>query len=137
MDVPPRSWSQLTGVAQQLAGGLFPGEVVALRVVDDERIRSLNREYRQVDSATDILSFPADESDYPHRGDLALSWDAVLRQARANGNDAVAEASALIAHGMLHLAGYDHPDDAAQAEMDRLTRELCAGAGIKVENFGH
>ena len=65
------------------------------------------------------------------------SWDAVLRQARANGNTDVQEACALLAHGMLHLAGHDHPDDAAQAEMDRLTRLMCADAGIKVENFGH
>ena len=117
--------------------GLFPTEQVALRVMDDAAIRSLNRQFRNVDRATDILSFPADPSDHPHRGDLALSWDAVQRQARDNGNTDVQEAAALLAHGMLHLAGHDHPDDESQAEMDRLTREICASAGIKVENFGH
>lgn len=137
IDVPPRSWSELISLAEAMARGLFPAGQVALRVMDDDSIRRLNREFRNVDSATDVLSFPADPSDYPHRGDLALSWDAVLRQARTNGNTDVQEACALLAHGMLHLAGHDHPDDAAQAEMDRLTRLMCADAGIKVENFGH
>ena len=137
LDVPPRSWSQLIDIADTMACGLFPREVVALRVMDDTAIRRLNRDFRNVDEATDILSFPADPEDFPHRGDLALSWDAVLRQARRNGNSEISEASALIAHGLLHLAGHDHPDAAAQAEMDRLTREICASAGIKVEEFGH
>ncbi len=137
LDVPPRSWSQLINIAEAMARALFPDGQVALRVMDDSDIRRLNQEFRNVDRATDILSFPADPSDYPHRGDLALSWDAVLRQARCNGNPEVAEASALIAHGLLHLAGHEHPDDASQAEMDRLTRAMCAAAGIKVEEFGH
>jgi probable rRNA maturation factor len=137
VDVPPRSWSQLTFIAGQIAHALFPREVVALRIMDDAAIRCLNREFRSVDQPTDILSFPADASDFPQRGDLALNWDAVLRQARANGNNEVVEAAALVAHGMLHLAGHDHPDEQSQAEMDRLTRELCSAAGIKVENFGH
>lgn len=120
-----------------MARALFPEEVVALRVMDDTAIRRLNREFRNVDRATDILSFPADSSDWPHRGDLALSWDAVKRQSRLNGNSELEEACALLAHGLLHLAGHDHPDEQAQAEMDRLTRTICAEAGIKVENFGH
>ena len=137
VDVPPRSWSQLCCITERIAHALFPEEVVALRIMDDAAIRRLNREFRNVDRATDILSFPADSADYPQRGDLALSWDAVLRQAARNGNSDVAEAAALVAHGMLHLAGHDHPDEQGQAEMDRLTRNLCSAAGIKVEEFGH
>ena len=126
--------SAATGIAQQL----FPGRTVAVRVVDDAAIRSLNREFRAVDSATDVLSFPV-EDDVPtgHAGDIALSWDAAIRQAGANGNTVVMEAVALLAHGMLHLAGWDHANDAAHDAFDHRTRELCKLFGIEVDFFGH
>lgn len=109
-----------------------------MRVGGDALLRELNRAYRGVDSATDVLSFPAGPGALRHHlGDIALSWDAALRQARANGNSVEAEAAALLAHGMLHLAGYDHPDASAQIEMDEKTRELCRLAGYEVTNFGH
>jgi probable rRNA maturation factor len=127
---------------------LFPAAEVALRIVSAEQIRELNRNYRGVDEATDVLSFPAAELRRPltaselkslcgHAGDIALAWDFVVRQARANANTPVAEALALLAHGLLHLAGYEHRDDAEQLVMDRLTRDLCREVGIEVQNFGH
>jgi probable rRNA maturation factor len=115
---------------------LFPTATVALRVVDDAAIRRLNREFRGVDEATDVLSFPG-EGLAGHGGDIALSWDAVVRQARANGNTPADEAAALVIHGLLHLAGWDHADAAGQEAMDARTRELCQSAGIEVKFFGH
>ncbi len=136
VDVPPRSWADLMSACAPAAQQLFPAATVALRVVDDAAIRRLNRDFRGVDEATDVLSFPAD--DLPgHGGDIALSWDAVERQAKANGNSPAAEAAALVIHGLLHLAGWDHADAAAQDAMDARTRELCQSVGIEVKSFGH
>ena len=115
---------------------LFPTATVALRVVDDAAIRRLNRDFRGVDEATDVLSFSGEGLD-GHGGDIALSWDAVERQARTNGNTLAAEAAALVIHGLLHLAGWDHADAAGQEAMDARTRELCQSVGIEVKSFGH
>lgn len=124
--------------ANRIAAELFPDRVVALRVVDDPEIRRLNRLYRRTDSPTDVLSFPPTPDEMPgHAGDIALSWDAVVRQAVDNGNSSLVEAVALIAHGMLHLAGWDHPDAATQDTFDDRTRSLCKSAEIEVEVFGH
>lgn len=115
---------------------LLPGSYLALRAVDDAAIRRLNREYRAQDTPTDVLAFPDDDAS-PHAGDIALNWQAAVRQARRHGHSPQAEAVALIAHGMLHLAGYDHDSEAARQRMDLRTRELCNLAGFEVKSFGH
>lgn len=135
-DVPPRSWLALSEAAETMAAQTLPGSIVALLVCGDERIRALNRLHRGVDQSTDVLSFPA-EGRAGHRGDIALNWHATLRQARHNGNSQEAEAAALVAHGLLHLAGYDHDSDQAEAEMNALTVDLCRRAGYEVRRFGH
>src|SRR4051812_43885563 len=148
-DVPPRSWERIASAAEAMAARLFPEGSVALRAVSDTEIRELNARYRGVDEATDVLSFPADlewTSERPggggsqpanHVGDLAISWDALQRQARANGNEPEEEAIALIAHGMLHLAGYDHETEAEDARMHSATLKLLRHVGVTAEIFGH
>jgi probable rRNA maturation factor len=84
--------------------------------VSDNRIRELNRKFRDVDKATDVLSFPEDESD--SLGDVAISLDTAARQAKENGLSLDNEIAQLILHGLLHLAGYDHETD--NGEMNRL-----------------
>ncbi|MBN2083370.1 rRNA maturation RNase YbeY [bacterium] len=122
--------------ATTLSAQLFPTGHVALRVLDGPAIHALNREYRGVDEATDVLSFPSGD-DGGFAGDLALNWEAVLKQARVNGNTPEAEAVALIAHGLLHLAGWDHQTEASARRMDARTRELCSIVKIEVKCFGH
>jgi len=104
----------------------------------DTQIRQLNRDYRGFDSVTDVLSFPpCDDDACSSAGDIALNWDAVERQAGHNGNTMLAEAVALAAHGLLHLAGWDHSTPADAATMDQRTRELCNMSGIQVGVYGH
>lgn len=136
VDVPPRLWADVVSAATTICEELFPGSCVALRAVDDAAIRRLNRDFRGVDAPTDVLTFPDDDAS-ANAGDIALNWQAAVRQARQHGHSPAAEAVALIAHGMLHLAGYDHDSDAAQRLMDRRTRELCNLAGFEVKSFGH
>jgi len=106
--------------------------------MDDTRIRQLNRDYRGINSATDVLSFPpSEDGSCSSAGDIALNWDAVARQAASNGNAILAEAVALSAHGLLHLAGWDHATPAKATAMDERTRALCNMFGIQVGVYGH
>jgi rRNA maturation RNase YbeY len=136
VDVPPRSWADIVSAATMICEELLPGSCVALRAVDDQAMRLLNREYRSIDSATDVLAFPDDDAS-ANAGDIALNWQAAVRQARRHGHCPEAEAVALITHALLHLAGFDHDSDAARRRMDLRTLELCNLAGFEVKSFGH
>ena len=134
-DVPPRSWERIASAAEAMAARLFPEGSVALRAVSDAEICAMNRQYRGIDQATDVLSF---QSQAPgHVGDIAISWDTTQRQATVNGNSPEDEAIALIAHGLLHLAGHDHDTDTADARMHAATLKLLRSVDAKVETFGH
>ncbi len=94
------------------------GEVeVSLVVTDDAELRDLNREYRGVDAATDVLSFAQldsgpDAAVFPtpvrQLGDIVISGDRVREQARDYGHSQRRELAYLAVHGLLHLLGYDH-----------------------------
>jgi probable rRNA maturation factor len=94
--------------------------------VSDKRIRQLNRQFRGVDKATDVLSFPADEE--TNLGDIAVSVDTAAAQAKENGLTFDGEVAQLILHGLLHLCGYDHETD--NGEMNRLEIKLRRKLGV-------
>lgn len=82
-------------------------------------MRLLNRRYRERDAATDVLSFPGERTpEGLHLGDVAISVDAVRRQARDAGHGHARELKELMLHGILHCLGHDHERDGG--EMDRL-----------------
>jgi probable rRNA maturation factor len=99
------------------------GEVTVL-LTTDVAIRKLNRQFRNKDRATDVLSFPADGIGAEEiAGDLAISVPTALRQAVEQGHSLSTEIKVLILHGLLHLAGHDHESDAGQmARRERLLR---------------
>lgn len=99
------------------------GEVTVLLSTDTE-IRRLNREFRGLNKATDVLSFPADGPGAGGlAGDLAISVPTALRQATEQGHALSVEIKVLMLHGLLHLAGYDHEADTGQmARRERLLR---------------
>src|SRR6185295_7260731 len=92
----------------------------------DKRIRELNRQFRGVDKATDVLSFPAEEE--LNLGDVAVSVETAAAQAKENGLTLDQEIAQLILHGLLHLSGYDHETD--NGEMNRLELRLRRKLGI-------
>jgi probable rRNA maturation factor len=102
---------------------------VGVLLCDDSTIRSLNREFRARDAATDVLSFPASFAQAdgpPYLGDIAISLETAARQAASSGSARDAEVKTLLLHGILHLAGFDHEtDDGEMAALEsRLRREL-------------
>ena len=94
--------------------------------VSNNRIRQLNRQFRGIDKATDVLSFPAGEPN--NLGDIAVSVETAEAQAKENGLSLDDEIAQLILHGLLHLSGYDHETD--NGEMNRLELKLRKQLGI-------
>lgn len=123
--VRKRELTQFLTRARQALGTI--GSVSVL-LTGDERIRAMNRQFRQVDSATDVLSFPpAPFAPAGHAGDLAISIETALRQAEACGHSLQTELQILLLHGLLHLMGMDHEtDDGAMARRERQLRERLA-----------
>ena len=100
---------------------------VTIAFISDRMMRKLNRQFRGLDKATDVLSFPSDpESD--ELGEIAISIETAARQANENGLTLNGEISQLILHGLLHLSGYDHETD--NGEMNRLELRLRRKLGI-------
>ena len=100
---------------------------VTVAVVSDRRIRELNRQYRGKDSATDVLSFPADEPG--QLGDIVLAHGVARRQAKSARHSLSSEFRVLALHGLLHLLGYDHERD--NGEMRRLEQRLRRAGGLR------
>jgi probable rRNA maturation factor len=100
---------------------------VTVALVADRRIQELNRNFRGVDKATDVLSFPADEPGL--LGDVVIARGVARRQARGAGHDLPTELRVLALHGLLHLLGYDHEHDGGR--MARLEARLRRKGGLR------
>jgi probable rRNA maturation factor len=111
------------------------GVSVTVAFVRDRAMQDLNRQFRAIDRATDVLSFPAERetgaglsegipgiSEAGYLGDIAVSTDAALRQAIEAGHSFERELDELLIHGVVHLCGYDHETDSG--EMNRLELKL-------------
>ncbi len=109
----------------------FDGEV-SLLFVDDERIRELNRAYRNKDASTDVLSFPQYDSiidngvedAYVYLGDVVISIDHAKSQAEEFGHSLEREIIYLAVHSLLHLLGYDHMEDQEKLRMRTQEKEI-------------
>ena len=108
---------------------------VSVTFTDNEGIRALNRTYRNIDKATDVLSFPLFEEseDTKQLGDVVLSLERCHEQAAEFGHSFEREVAFLTVHSMLHLLGYDHVNsDEEDAEMRRRQREILESMGLGV-----
>lgn len=107
----------------------LPAVELSVALVDDAAIHELNRTYRKKNKPTDVLSFaqkddPKQLRDGDLLGDVILSVPTTERQARERGRPVLDELTMLLAHGMLHLVGYDHRNDAEERVMRGRTEEL-------------
>jgi len=103
-------------------------------LTDDEQLHELNREYLGVDSPTDVLSFPAAESDpetgTTYLGDILISIPRATQQAQAAGHSVEDEVQLLVVHGTLHLLGHDHATATEKARMWHAQAEVLSGLGL-------
>jgi probable rRNA maturation factor len=109
-----------------------PAEL-AIRIVDADEGRALNRDYRGKDYATNVLSFPAELPpgvQLPLLGDLAICAPVVQREALEQGKREKDHWAHLTVHGVLHLLGYDHLADDEAETMEALERRILAGLSI-------
>jgi probable rRNA maturation factor len=105
-----------------------------LLLSDDDAIRVLNRDWRGLDKATNVLSFPSVSPALPgeprHLGDIALAYETLVREAGEEGKSLSDHAAHLVVHGILHLLGQDHLDEADADAMERLEIAALARIGV-------
>lgn len=147
------SWLTLMQTAADCAlftEGVTRECAVSIRLCDDDAIHAINRAYRDVDRATDVLSFPTvnypmgktagscdkrlrleydDEIDAVMLGDLILSVPHVLAQAEEYGHSPERECAYLLVHGLCHLMGYDHIEDDDKRRMRAMEEKILAAIG--------
>ncbi|GAB2540227.1 rRNA maturation RNase YbeY [Rhodanobacter koreensis] len=128
----PASFRRWVEAALRGARRRKPAEL-AIRIVDADEGRTLNRDYRGKDYATNVLSFPAELPPgvaLPLLGDLAICAPVVLREAAEQGKAARDHWAHLTIHGVLHLLGYDHMEDTEAEAMEALETRILADLGI-------
>lgn len=103
-------------------------------LTDDEQMQELNREFRDIDAPTDVLSFPAVEADPEtgrrYLGDVLISMQRAEEQAAAGGHALEAELQLLTVHGVLHLLGHDHAEDREKLRMWTAQAQILARLGL-------
>lgn len=124
---------------------------INLLLTDDDNIREMNREFREIDKPTDVLSFPNVSFDSPSDfdnscnnisdcfdpdtdelvlGDIVINKNRVISQAEEYGHSFLREFAFLVTHSMLHLLGYDHMEDDERIVMERKQEEILDSLGI-------
>ena len=111
-----------------LKGADEAGDVVVL-LTSDAEVAVLNEQYRDKPGPTNVLSFPSPASARPHLGDIALAYGVTAREAAEQGKPLAHHLMHLVAHGVLHLVGYDHESDSEAETMEALERRVLAGLG--------
>jgi probable rRNA maturation factor len=136
VEVEDAAWTAvLPGVAATVeraaraALGTVGGDLVVL-LTDDASIQDLNARFRDRDRPTNVLSFPAAESAFPHLGDLVLAFGVCAAEAEAQGKTLTDHLAHLTVHGVLHLLGRDHEEEAEAEAMEAEERVILASLGV-------
>ena len=106
---------------------------ISLSFVDGATIREWNRNYRGVDTVTDVLSFPLDDEmqlDFQPLGDIVICMDRVREQAKEFGHSCLREMIYLSVHSLLHLLGYDHEDPKEKRQMRAEEKRIMKHLGL-------
>ncbi len=110
------------------------GQGIVILLTDDDSVQALNRDFRQKDYATNVLSFPSPRDPIANPegqiGDVALAYGVCAREAAEQGKPLAHHLQHLVAHGVLHLLGYDHESDDEAEAMEALEREILAGLDV-------
>jgi probable rRNA maturation factor len=138
VEVEDQAWTaalpDAEAVARRAAAASLTDELreagITILLADDEAVRELNARFRAKDAPTNVLSFPAPEAFRPHLGDIALAYGVCAREADEQGKPLADHLTHLTAHGVLHLLGYDHQDDAEAEAMEARERAILSGLGV-------
>ena len=109
---------------------------VSVRIVDEQEMRALNRDYREQDKPTNVLAFPAGDTGFvppgemPLLGDIVVCAAVVAREADEQGKPPGHHRSHMLVHGTLHLLGHDHVTDPQAQAMEALERQILDSLGI-------
>ncbi len=137
VEIEDESWSAAVPAVEALAAQAAKAALaaadragdVAVLLTGDEAIAELNSRFRGKPGPTNVLSFPAAETARPHLGDVAVAYGVCAHEAQAQGKSLEHHLMHLVAHGVLHLVGYDHESDAEAETMEALERQLLKGLG--------
>lgn len=132
------AWTEIDAVEALCARALVAGAEVAAGIAgevsvlltDDAEMQTLNRDWRDKDKPTDVLSFPSGGVPEGFLGDIALGYGVSARDAGELGLTLSAHLSHLLVHGLLHLAGHDHEHDEEAAIMQGLETKALARLGL-------
>ncbi len=135
IEVEDPSWSaalpDVEAMALAAARAALEGRGGAtLLLTDDDSVAELNTRFRGKAGPTNVLSFPAPENPEDHLGDIALAYGVCASEAAEQGKPLAHHLQHLVAHGVLHLLGYDHLTEAEAEEMEALERRILAGLGV-------
>lgn len=121
--------------ALMVAGSPHETELTIV-ISDDEQLQALNSQYLGIEAPTDVLSFPANETDPEsggiYLGDIIISYPRAQAQAQAGGHALVDELQLLVVHGVLHLLGHDHSNEVEQARMWSIQSEILRRLGCSI-----
>ena len=139
VQIPPQLETSLEKIAELSLEieDIDPRAEISLVFVDDQGIQELNKNYRDKDQPTDVLSFPLwDEEDFEHSneillGDIIISLETAKRQAEEYGHTLEREIAYLMVHGLLHLLGYDHMSEEEKQVMRQREEEILQAFDIK------
>jgi probable rRNA maturation factor len=110
------------------------GQGIVILLTDDDSVQALNRDFRQKDYATNVLSFPSPKEPEANPegqiGDIALAYGVCAREAAEQNKSLAHHLQHLVAHGVLHLLGYDHESDDEAEAMESFEREILAGLDV-------
>jgi probable rRNA maturation factor len=137
VDVEDPRWPDVARVAERCHKAVMGNDTrsVALLFASDAEVRVLNKQWRGQDKPTNVLSFPASPMPGPpgeeqHLGDIILAFETVKAEAVAQAKPFENHVSHLIVHGLLHLLGLDHDNDADADAMESRERDILAKLGI-------
>lgn len=131
--IPWSDWLKVWMQSLKLENNLAQDCEMGLRLTSDRQIQILNSQYRSLNQPTDVLAFAATESEIIlpleiteplYLGDIIISLDTADRQARSQNHSLIMELAWLSSHGLLHLLGWDHPDEASLKQMLKRQSQL-------------
>ena len=123
-----QSWAQAIETAEN------NNQMVALRIVDEKEMTKLNTQYRKKTGPTNVLSFPSelhDDIDIPFMGDVVICAPVVIKEAKQQGKTEQSHWAHMTVHGILHLQGYDHMNEADAQQMESIEIQIMRKFGFE------